>query len=88
MGMENTSTIVQLADIRRRCASGLARRVRVKSGLSLREIAAATAERAGCTVSASTVYRWESGDARPTGDRALAYLAVLDELQPARGAVL
>ncbi|HUG08897.1 MAG TPA: helix-turn-helix transcriptional regulator [Acidimicrobiia bacterium] len=63
-----------LTRIRRLCASGAARSIRVGAGLSL----GALADHLG--VQRSTVYRWETGQRRPQEDRAIEYLKVLDEI--------
>ncbi|MEX0991594.1 MAG: helix-turn-helix transcriptional regulator [Actinomycetota bacterium] len=75
-----------LARVRQLAASGEAKATRLRSGLSLREVAA------GVGVSDTTVLRWEGGTHAPHGEAAVAYLGVLDQLagvdaDPARGVV-
>jgi hypothetical protein len=59
--------------------------VRLANGASLREIARDMSQLVGARVSASTVLRYELGQVRPTGARALAYLRVIEELMAATG---
>jgi transcriptional regulator with XRE-family HTH domain len=49
--------------------------IREAAGLSLADVAAA------CGADASTVFRWESGERRPSGERAVAYAAFLERLR-------
>lgn len=69
-----TSTLERLAKVRLLASNGEARRRRVAANLSpgdiAREIDAAE----------STVRRWEEGQRRPSGEKALVYLKVLDRL--------
>jgi len=69
------SRIVELVRVRRLARTGEARRIRLQSGLSLAEIADAVG------VSVGAVSRWENGQRRPTGDRALVYADLLGQLQ-------
>jgi transcriptional regulator with XRE-family HTH domain len=69
-----------LADIREVCANGLARTIREASDISLRELAAYI------EVSPATLSGWETGQQKPTGDRALCYLRVLLALSERRAA--
>ena len=71
--------VQRLVWVRGLCASGAVRSLRHSAGLSLREVATAVG------VSPTTVLRWEDGEARPTGRRALAYAEMLERLtQPSR----
>lgn len=63
-----------LARVRALCRSGAAKAVRQANDLSLGEIAPEIG------VSQSTIFRWENGERRPTGEAALRYLALLDRL--------
>lgn len=56
------------------CRDGTARQVREAADLSLSDIA----RDVGCT--AASISRYETGLIRPSGRRAVAYLAVLDAL--------
>ena len=58
------------------CATGVSREFRTQATLSLREMGSAAG------VSAATVHRWESGKAKPTGPRALAYARALRSIEP------
>jgi transcriptional regulator with XRE-family HTH domain len=49
--------------------------IREAAGLSLAEVAAA------CGADPSSVYRWETGERRPSGERAVRYAAVIAELR-------
>ena len=64
----------RLSRIRAMCRSGVARDIRLSNDLSLRDVAA------GLAVTHVTIYRWESGLARPAGQAAMRYLDLLDEL--------
>ncbi len=66
--------VQRLVWVRGLCASGTARVLRQSAGLSLREMATPVG------VSPTTVLRWEEGEARPTGRRALAYATMLERL--------
>lgn len=55
-------------------ASGGARAIRERAGLSLAELAAEIG------VDRSTLWRWETRRRRPRGEAALRYLALLEEL--------
>jgi DNA-binding transcriptional regulator YiaG len=65
---------LDLAEVRRLARSGEARRIRVDSGLSESEIAAAVG------VSTAAISRWETALRRPTGRAALAYRRLLVKL--------
>jgi len=65
----------KLAEIRDRCSSGEARRLRRRLQISLSEIAGAV------PTSETNVYRWETGERMPRGELALRYGAVLEELE-------
>jgi DNA-binding transcriptional regulator YiaG len=71
MDIDQTADLARIRDLAIR---GTARRIRLKAGLSLAEVAEP------CGVTAATVYRWEVGDRRPTGIPALLYLQLLDQL--------
>jgi DNA-binding transcriptional regulator YiaG len=66
--------LTRLARVRDLTRNGVARSIRLSRRLSLQEVA----DHVG--VSISTVCRWELGDRRPRGEKALAYGALLDEL--------
>ncbi|HKT02722.1 MAG TPA: hypothetical protein VJT31_24590 [Rugosimonospora sp.] len=78
--MNGTTAVGQYAAVRQLCVTGTAKYVREVSATSLREIAAEVERITGEPVSASTVLRWEQAKAKPTGPRALAYLAVIQDL--------
>ena len=65
---------IELVKVRGLAKSGAARAIREGAGLSLGEVASAVG------VAKTTVYRWESGDRRPRGDRAIAYGQLLTDL--------
>ena len=69
------NSIVELARVRRLTRTGEARRIRLRYGLSLTEIANAVG------VSPGAISRWEHGQRRPTGDHALVYADLLDQLE-------
>jgi len=54
--------------------------VREAAGLSLAEVGAAVG------ADPSTVFRWETGERRPSGQLALDYLAFIERLREAYGA--
>ena len=60
-----------LVEVRTAVASGRAARIRELAGLSQAELA----ELVGVTPAA--ISRWEAGERRPTGERALAYAKAL-----------
>jgi len=64
----------RLVRVRQLAASGEARRIRQSANVSLNEIA----EEVG--VSLGAVWKWETGNARPTGQSALRYLRLLERL--------
>ncbi len=72
----NNEELLALRDVRAQARTGAARATRLAAGLSLAEVASALG------VSHVTVYRWEVGQRTPTGDRALAYKQLLDQLAP------
>src|SRR5665213_2621051 len=65
----------KLVQVRSLCRTGEARRIRQASQLSLADVS----ERPD--VPAPTIHRWETGQRRPTGDGAIRYGALLDELR-------
>jgi transcriptional regulator with XRE-family HTH domain len=67
--------LVQLAHVRELARDGTARAIRIAAGLSLGEIA----DHVG--VGIGTVSRWETGERRPHGKRALRYAELLEALQ-------
>jgi DNA-binding transcriptional regulator YiaG len=71
MGTDCIDDAVQLADLRRMCATGEARRIRLDARLTVPEIARAVG------VSHPSIYRWESGRRTPTGTAARRYGALL-----------
>lgn len=70
--MENTA--LRLARVRQLVASGAALSIRQRSRLGRGDIA----REIGSTV--TTVRRWETGERVPTGDAALRYEALLQDL--------
>lgn len=69
-----STDIVELARAKALVRSGAGRTVRQAAGLSLAEVGTALG------VDPSTVYRWETGERHPRGERALAYADVLRRL--------
>jgi transcriptional regulator with XRE-family HTH domain len=69
--MEDT---LGIAVARRLAASGAGRSIRLRSALSLREVA----RRVGVEV--STVWRWENGQRAPRGPRAARWADLLNDL--------
>ena len=67
-------SILVLSLARRATESGEGRRLRLDRGIGLREAARAV------PCDASTLRRWEVGECRPTGERALAYGNLIAEL--------
>lgn len=59
---ETAIDLGRVTEVRRLCGTGKARRLRIKAGASLREVADAVASQCGYPVSQSSVYRWETGD--------------------------
>jgi transcriptional regulator with XRE-family HTH domain len=70
----DTRDLVRIAKVRALSRTGVARRLRIAADLSLPETAGAVG------VSTSTMWRWEEGQRRPTGEKALRYADLLDEL--------
>ncbi len=67
--------LVRIVDLRETCRSGAARALRVSSGLSLQNVADATA---GCV---TTLWRWETGGRQPlASEAALRYADLLEGL--------
>lgn len=56
------------------CRTGVAKTIRETSDLSLRDLSA------GVGVSQVTILRWENAQTRPSGDEAMRYLGILDDL--------
>lgn len=78
-GMNNLSTEAErLALLNGLLASGEARRIRETAGLP----GSVAARSAG--IDQSTLWRWESGERRPTGEPARRYLDLLLRLQKAQ----
>jgi DNA-binding transcriptional regulator YiaG len=77
--MTVTHDPVALARVRRLASSGVAKKRREDADVSLSEVASAT------EVSTTTVYRWENGLRRPTGEAALRYGRLLEELREVVG---
>lgn len=67
--------VLAVVEARQLAASGAARMIREAAGLSLADVAAA------CGADPSSVFRWEEGSRRPSGDRAIAYRDFLQQLQ-------
>jgi transcriptional regulator with XRE-family HTH domain len=65
---------IALSRLRLLCASGRARAIRAGAQLALADLAR------DIGVTPSAFARWESGETRPTGERALVYLRLLDAL--------
>ena len=72
--LEKVDDVVTLARVRNHARSGRARRARLLAGLSLSEVAGPIG------VSPVTIFRWETGERRPTGEAALRYADLLDAL--------
>lgn len=73
-----TEALERAATIRQTRAlmeSGAGRTLRRSAGLSLRDMGDALG------VSWVTVFRWETGERRPSGDNAVAYAEFIDALQ-------
>jgi DNA-binding transcriptional regulator YiaG len=70
--------LVELRDLRRFLRTGQARRLRLRAGLSLPEVAGAIG------ASAPAVYRWEVGERSPRGERAVRYWRLLQSLGGAK----
>ena len=66
-----------LLKMRRLAQTGMARTIREAAGLSLTEVARSAG------VDRTTVFRWEHAERRPSGDAAIRYLRMLEELQRA-----
>jgi DNA-binding transcriptional regulator YiaG len=66
--------LLRLADVRELAESGEARRLRLRAGLSLGEVAREL------RVAVPTVLRWETGERRPRGRAALRYAQLLEQL--------
>jgi len=66
--------LASLSRVRSLAASGVARAVRERAGLSLSEMAGTIG------VGISTLSRWERAERAPRGEAALAYARVLEEL--------
>jgi DNA-binding transcriptional regulator YiaG len=67
--------VLELAAVRKLARTGKARRIRLRADVSLREIAAPLG------VSPVTVFRWETGERSPRGEKALAYAELLHRLE-------
>jgi len=72
-----TLDILDMAEAVRLARTGEARAIRQRCGVN------ASAVGAACGVSASAITRWESGDRRPTGMPAIAWVRLLRELDKA-----
>jgi len=66
--------LLRLADVRELAESGEARRLRLRAGLSLGEVAREL------RVAVPTILRWETGERRPRGKAALWYAQLLEQL--------
>jgi DNA-binding transcriptional regulator YiaG len=76
--MERTThDILDLAEAVRLARTGEARAIRLRCGVNAGAIGAA------CGVSASAITRWESGERRPTGKPAIAWVRLLREITKA-----
>ena len=74
----DTEQTMRLVSIRNMAMSGEARRIRIRAGLSLDEVAEP------CGVARTTIYRWEQRHRKPTGEAALRYLNLLESLDALR----
>ena len=74
----DSTTVTELARVRRLTKSGEAAAIRERSGLSLAELARAVG------VHPSTLWRWETNGRKPRGEKAARYLATLDALKRAQ----
>lgn len=72
--MKNPTPATELAIIRSLAESGAARETRLRTRLSLAEVAAQ------CGTDTGTVQRWETGQRRPRGDAGLKYARLIQEL--------
>lgn len=70
----NADELTALTRVRSLAASGAARTIRCRAGVSLAEVAS------GCTVTATTVWRWETGQRVPHGAPAIIYGEILAAL--------
>ncbi len=66
--------VVALAELRRKCRTGEARRIRIEAGVSQSEAGAPAG------VGPAVVSRWENGERAPRGEAALRYAELLDDL--------
>lgn len=66
--------LVRIADVRRMCVSGEAKRIREAARVSLREMGSAIG------VDHKAVAQWETGSARPDAGNALAFAGALSAL--------
>lgn len=76
--MDTVADTVDLARVRGLARSGAARSIRVAAGLSYGEMAQVL------HVSRTTILRWERCERVPRGEKALAYLELLDRLMAQR----
>ena len=70
--------LIELRDLRRFLRTGQARRLRLRAGLSLQEVAGAVG------ASAPAVFRWEVAERVPRGERAVRYWRLLQSLGEAK----
>ena len=72
--------LIEIQTRRRLPPPQVCRAVRLAAGLTQAAVARA------CGVNRATVCRWEAGQRTPRGEHLRAFLAVLEELLPGRGA--
>jgi len=72
--IQDVSATPRLARVRRLCDSGAARAIRVAARVSLREVGRDVG------VARQTVLKWERAERKPTGEAAIRYLRLLEEL--------
>ena len=73
--MTQAAKTIKIIEARQLASSGAGRMIRQAAGLSLADIARV------CEVDPSAVFRWETGERRPSGDRAVTYGQFLCELR-------
>lgn len=71
---EPVVSVIELAEVRWLCESGVARSVRETAALSLGDVAR------HIEITPNAISAWERGIARPTGTAAISYLSLLRKL--------
>lgn len=79
--MRNFDAVLKLASAKRLAANGHGREVRRAAGLSLHDMAAPIG------VADATLYRWENGQRKPTGQPAVAWVELIADLERANDVV-